>query len=867
MASNPLLVFNKPDVDGVKGKRTGGKHPITHPTIEYQAATHFPKIHALQQKFAEHIRLSDTADGLTPEKVLVLEIAGDIDSLTNRLSRVEGFEFLTSAILDRNFQDDDFYTTDKRGNPKPINKIAYLTMSNQEGLERLQRIWRRYKENGDYAQGHAPLIHAFEYLKDIRFWDTCDRLANTFLIEDWNERISYAEEGEYIPFEIELWYRESPAERQRAHAKIQKLINECGGHVSNVYFHSGIHYHAVVGQLPLQRISEVLKAGSEAIELMRCDEVMFFRPLGQCSVTVPEDANIHPEPGRVTEATDLSDAPPNVALFDGVPLSGHIALRNRLIIDDPDDFSEHYRSPQEHIHGTAMASLILHGDLNEAGEGPLPRPLYVRPVMLPEREQMNGPRPEQIPSATLPADLVHRAVVRMKEGEGGCAPTAPEVVVINFSIGDRARAFDVQMSPLARMLDWLSVTYNVLFVVSAGNNDHNLFLEGVREADFAALTPEQREEHGLKAIEKGRALRRLYSPAESVNAITVGALHTDGYRDTLPAGQIDLFITAGLFSPLNPITFGKNRAVKPEILMPGGRQTFINKSFQRGQEITLGLHRSNRPGPGTKVALPSPNAGELNNFGFTTGTSNSAALATRRLAMLYETLMDMKTFSPESLNLAPDAVILKAMLLHGAEQGVLAKTLLEQHFKTAQNKNYFKSELSQYLGYGAVNETRIHSCQDNQATLIYTGVIKHDEGQDYYLPLPASLSANTANRRLIVTLAWLSPVDHLHPDYRDAQLWASPAHTIINASQNDYYQHYTMNGTVFHEVRRGTDAANFTKNDTMGIKVSCVSRKENRRLTVPYAIVVTLDTPDSELPIYEEIKQGLEVDAVQRVRT
>lgn len=142
-----------------------------------------------------------------------------------------------------------------------------------------------------------------------------------------------------------------------------------------------------------------------------------------------------------------------------------------------------------------------------------------------------------------------------------------------------------------------------------------------------------------------------------------------------------------------------------------------------------------------------------------------------------------------------------------------------------------------------------------------------DEGQDYYWPLPASLSANTANRRLIVTLAWLSPVDHLHPDYRDAQLWASPAHTIISANQNDYYQHYTMYGTVFHEVRKGTDAANFTKNDTMGIKVSCVSRKENRMLSVPYAILVTLDTPESELPIYEEIRQGLEVDAAQRVQT
>jgi hypothetical protein len=60
----------------------------------------FPKIDALRQKFAEHIRLSETADGLTPEKVLVLEIAGDPQNLAKRLSKVEGFEFMTSVILD-----------------------------------------------------------------------------------------------------------------------------------------------------------------------------------------------------------------------------------------------------------------------------------------------------------------------------------------------------------------------------------------------------------------------------------------------------------------------------------------------------------------------------------------------------------------------------------------------------------------------------------------------------------------------------------------------------------------------------------------------------------------------------------------------
>ena len=75
-----------------------------------------------------------------------------------------------------------------------------------------------------------------------------------------------------------------------------------------------------------------------------------------------------------------------------------------------------------------------------------------------------------------------------------------------------------------------------------------------------------------------------------------------------------------------------------------------------------------------------------------------------------------------------------------------------------------------------------------------------------------------------------------------------------------------MNGTVFHEVRRGADAANFTSGDTMGIKVSCVSLKKDKKLSVPYALIVTLDAPSRDLPIYEDVKHGLVVDAQQRIQ-
>ena len=63
-------------------------------------------------------------------------------------------------------------------------------------------------------------------------------------------------------------------------------------------------------------------------------------------------------------------------------------------------------------HGTAMASLILHGDLN-AQEPPLSRLLYVRPLLL-----TNTQGAEQSDENRLLVDTVHRAVLRMRGSEG-----------------------------------------------------------------------------------------------------------------------------------------------------------------------------------------------------------------------------------------------------------------------------------------------------------------------------------------------------------------------------------------------------------------------------------------------------------------
>jgi hypothetical protein len=75
----------------------------------------------------------------------------------------------------------------------------------------------------------------------------------------------------------------------------------------------------------------------------------------------------------------------------------------------------------ERIHGTAMGSLIAHGDRN-APELPLPRRIHFVSVL--------GAN-DQFPRDRLVVDLICQAVVSMRCDND---PTAPSVLIINLSI-------------------------------------------------------------------------------------------------------------------------------------------------------------------------------------------------------------------------------------------------------------------------------------------------------------------------------------------------------------------------------------------------------------------------------------------------
>ena len=351
-----------------------------------------------------------------------------------------------------------------------------------------------------FPRGLAKLKEVFVHLREIRQWSAEDRIRETGLFEDWNERLIANQAT--VPYEAELWYRGSPAQRELAESYVSSVVESFGGEILQRCVIQEINYHAQYGIVPGQHAKEMMEtlADNNDISLLKCDDVMYVRPVGQCSIGTPEDV-----PLDVISDDDTSTESPNgeplIALFDGMPLTGHQSLDQRLMVDDPDGFEVQYQA-HERVHGTAMSSLICLGDISEGGP-PVDRKLYVRPIMKPYTDFLGKPI-ETIPPDILPVDLIHRAVRRLYEHEDGEPPAAETVRVINLSICDVSRPFTFGMSPLARLLDWLSFKYGVLFVVSAGNYAQDIELN-VPRSDFNSLGGDQIESAVIEAVARRHA--------------------------------------------------------------------------------------------------------------------------------------------------------------------------------------------------------------------------------------------------------------------------------------------------------------------------------------------------------------------------
>jgi len=847
MPERPLLLFPTPQ-PADRSKKTGHQMDNLHtPDIIRQGQRLSPMFKQLQAAFEERkVEIQQNTAGIDPEQVLVIEIIGSVDNFANAAKRIHGLEWMGEFESDKIAPDRDFY--DKVYPEKELDGRLYLVMTNQQALNEMLSLWQRYQNDPhmQFERGLTKFRDVFSQLKSIRRWNVQDRLLETGVLDDWKEALKY--DGErVIKFEAELWFRGCDDARVTSATQVTKLVQQAGGRILSQSVIEGIAYHGILAELPAHAIQAILE--NPNTELVKCENVMFFRSVGQ--MVVGDES-----PEGDVEIAQIEEMPmpagdPIVALFDGLPLANHRLLAGRLLIDDPDDWATDYAA-SDRVHGSAMASLIIHGDLNRP-QHPLSRPIYVRPIMKPIN-WFETPRPEGIPEDCLVVDLIHRAVKRLFEGDQGERPVAPQIKVINLSIGDPTRQFTQSMSPLARLLDWLSVKYNVLFIVSAGNHSEPISLD-VSLEKFKKLKPNELKLKTIKALYREAWHRKLLSPAETINGITVGAVHSDEAQVISQGDRIDLF-GSPLPSPVSAFCSGYRRSIKPDILFYGGRQWYRPKPQSTTSVILEPVicHRA----PGNKVAFPGKGDGNLDATSYSCGTSNATALISRAAGICYDSLQQI--FNEQVAEVDPsdyEAPLLKAMLIHGSWWGDMGAQLSEV-LRPSHNIHQTKRLISQWVGYGVPKVNRVWGCTEERATLLGFGQLSDGEAHVFSLPLPSSLSSRPEWRRLIVTLAWLSPISPNNQKYRNASLWFDIEKDKLALTQKGAERQSVRRGTVQHEVFEGEEAAPFADGEKLEIKVNC--RRDTGRILKPiaYGLVVSLEVEEGvNISVYNEIRSRI----------
>lgn len=853
----PILIFPEPAKAETEGAGGGGSEKIQFPSQGRQRQRLGPQMTRLESVHtSDQAHLQASPDGAMPEHVLVLETIGGVEDFIIAVNHTPGLEWLGEFEEEDIPPDDDFYRTKQDGSRREeqnsLKGRLYLVMANHAAMGELLSLWRNYSTDKKYRfpRGQTKWRDVFERLRDIRMWGVKERLRETGILEDWNHRLQ--QKVERVRFEVEIWFRQDKESRKNRELEIETLIAARHGRIINRAVIEEIAYHAVLAELPIQEVKTILQ--EPEIDLVKCEQIMFFRPAGQCAKALVDGETL---PVKDAPLAPLPEGEPIIAILDGLPLENHRLLQGRLTVDDPDDWQSEYPANCRQ-HGTAMASLAIFGELDVTGPASS-RPVYVRPILRPDSQTLDGLR-ECIPEDVFEVDLVHRAVKRIMEGDGVEGAAAPSVRIINLSIGDPSRPFDIMMSPWARLLDWLSFRYRVLFVVSAGNRDDTDIELDVPRESLQELSTVTRRQKVIAAIAESVRHRKILAPSEAINVLTVGALH----KDSSTPGASRLFDPYGdseLPSPINGIGLGYRRSIKPEILMPGGRQLYDEKLGNTHSKATLQA-RGITIAPGQRVAAPGT-SGDVAQTCYRCGTSNAAALATRLAAQYYDLLAELRESDAQGI-LREDCIptILKAMIVHGASWGDSEKAYRDV-LKNDRNRRTIREHLARFLGYGAVDQFLLGGCTAQRATLLGCGSLADREAHVYSVPLAPRLNAQLVWRRLTITLAWLSPTEPANRKYRKAHLWFDPPKGELQVDRQNADWQAAKRGTVQHEILEGEKAAVFEEDGALQIKVNCRADAKSFDGEIPYGLAVSLQVKEGvNIPIYDEIRMRI----VPRIR-
>jgi hypothetical protein len=763
---------------------------------------------------------------LAPERLLVFEVRGSIAAFARAVSRVPGLELI----------DEEELPGDEDAAP-----VAYLLVPDVRALRQIESLWRTWVAGRDLPEGHTAWRDVFACLRDLRPWGPEDRVqpADVSILD---EEIFGKADDEQIPLEIEIVFRPNADAAAVYEATVARAIGAYGGTILSRARLADIAYHAILARLPVAAIRRIVDRSPAS--LAGIEQVMYIRP--QSVVSGIDVADTVPLAPIAPQAAVVND--PILAVLDGVPQVGHPLLRQHVSVEDLFGLEPNTLVAQR-VHGSAMASLIVHGDRNRP-EAPLPRQIHFIPVL---------GAADRFPPDRLIVDLIYQAVLRMR---GPADPSAPHVIIINISLGNARRPFHGHLSPWARLLDRLAYQFGILFLVSAGNVTDEFPVRAFPTSlEFENAHDDARARAVVRELADIQADRRLLSPAETVNGLTIGARNLDWVPQAdrpHARANINPFPALDTSNPSSALGPGFADAVKPDILMPGAREHLRVMRSGSGA-IVVAPARASR-GAGLKVAAPPALAGVEGAEAYTNGTSAAAALASRTAHRIHDALE--QEYGQEFLQLsnAQRAVLIKALLVHPARWPDSTATFVRDllgPFGRGQAPRQ-KDNIRRFIGYGALDPEDAVACAADRATFWAVGSLGDERSLDILVPIPAAIGGRTQPHYIAATLAWLTPVLPGRKAYRAVRMKILDPADIdslgVAAHGNQPDGNQINRGTVCTRCWSGDRAAVVTANMVLPLRIQREpGTGENIDELVPFGLAVTISMP-GQIVLYDEVR-------------
>lgn len=853
----PLIRLRREKRDQQRIKN--GRPPRFPKKISYQIQTEklgatFDDIARAAEAWGKGVDVANDPRAVIPDRALVFELIGPVEKFETAAAAL-GFEWLAGERVAKGSPDEEEDEFDGDDGDSG-GGVLYLTMPSQKGLKTLLERWRAFIKGASPSSSaeDKTLWALFGYLKDVRPWSAKDRVNS--IVTRYVEDILSREPEKPVIVEIDLWFRASSDQRLAATVALGKLLLEEEAELLDSVTIEEIQYQAALIRVPARIARDIAQLHGR---LANADEVMTIRAQS-VSTTNPEQV----ESSMTVPSAPVAPLGPCIAaIIDGYPVSGHKALADRLVVLETDVTAIDAQVAARY-HGTAMASLILHGDL-QIPASPLNRKLAAVPVLI-----STGAR-ETTPANRLPVGVVHRAIQALRNGTGDGEIKPSEIVIVNHSICDDYSPFSGRPSPWAALLDYYAHAYNMLFVVSAGNVLDGFSVEDFENAeDMEEATDAERLGAILLAIEKAKSGRGILSPAESVNALTVGALHADGAAD-IPEHLFDPYPNHEMTNLCSAVGPGVNRSIKPDVVEYGGRM--VASLYNTVEGLSIRGHSTAHVGQG--VAAPDPNMGRNDDTCLVSGTSNAAALVTRTGIQIADAVEQLYRIDGENwLSRRSRAVIVKALITHGCKWDAMAN-LLHEVFPPEGRYKWSKRRdtIASFLGYGRPDAARVTSGEENRITLLADDEISHDQLHEYRIPIPTAILTSRDVRRIIITLAWSTPISISSSAYRGVTM------SLVDASgKTEFWKrvgrivqpnHFTSErGTLIHLVLEGNTRTSFS--DPKGLFIGVQARslgKKFEREKIPYALAVTVELASSQkTSLYADVKTAIQARIQPRVQ-